>query len=403
MSSVAAWVLASVVAAGVGGVLAEFLARWWLRHRQVYYVWAPRHRKIVRPDREAFPAAEAVAHFEVNSVGQRGDEPPGPDEAAYRILVAGGSTAECMFLDQWTSWPGALERLLDRPEPRKHLGVSRVHVGNIGRSDIDSQGLDVALRRILPGCPRLDAIIILVGASNVLRWLAAGAPEGMPAPPLPELEIFDWQPNGPFSFHPKRTASAELARRLRLRLRPTEQRPRAGKYMIGARAMRQQAMPLRNTVPDPLPMLDAYEAALRSALRTAMRHADRVIVARQPWLDKPRYTAEEQAQFWHGALGNLFAGGEIKEFASSELIAQLMSQIDRRAVTVAEELGLEHINLREALEPSLCNYYDQFHFTPTGAAKVAEAVAAVVLRGASQPRSEASSAFEYASHDVRSG
>jgi hypothetical protein len=386
VSSLAAWLLAAVAAAAAAGIVAaELIARWWLRHRQVYYIWPPSHRKIVRPDREAFPAAEAVAHFDVNSDGQRGDELPPTDLPAYRILVAGGSAAECMYLDQWTAWPGAMERLLDRPESRAALGVARVHVASIGKSDVDTQALDRALRRILPGCPRLDAIVILVGASNVLRWLAAGAPADGPPPALAEMELFDWQPNGPFSLHPKRTAMAELARRLRLRLRQVEQRPRAGKFMTRTRAMRKQAMPLCHTVPDPSPILAAFDASLRSALLTAMRHSDLVILARQPWLDKARFTPEEESQFWHGALGDVFAGGEVKKFCSAELIAKLMSQIDQRAIRVAEGLGVEHIDLRAVLEPSLCNYYDQFHFTPAGSAKVAEAVATVLLRAATRP------------------
>lgn len=399
MSGLVAWLIAGVVVVAAGGVLAELLARWWLRHQQAYYIWPPRHCKIVRPDREAFPAAEAVARFEVNSAGHRGDEPPHAGEAAYRILVAGGSAAECMYLDQWTAWPGALERLLDRPETRAALGVSRVHVASIGKSDVDSQALDRALRRILPRHPRLDAIVILVGASNVARWLAAGAPAGRPAPPLAEAELFDWQPNGPFSFHPRRTALAELARRLRLRLRPIEQRPRAGKFMTGVRALRERARPLCRTVPDPSPMLDAYEASLRSALLTAMRHADRVVVARQPWLDKSRYTAEGESQFWHGALGDFFAGEAIEKFCAAEVIAELMSQIDSRAVTVADELGLEHVDLRDALEPSLSNYYDQFHFTPTGSAKVADAIAAVLRRDVGGTNQQALSAAEHADGD----
>jgi hypothetical protein len=397
--SLTVWLVAGVVVAGAGGILAELLARWWLRHQQAYYIWPPSHRKIVRPDREAFPAAEAVAHFNVNSAGQRGDEPPPAGEAAYRILVAGGSAAECMYLDQWTAWPGAVERLLDRPETRAALGVSRVHVTSIGKSDVDSQALDRALRRILPGSPRFDAIVILVGASNVLRWLAAGAPADGPPAALPEMELFDWQPNGPFDFHPKRTALAELARRLRLRVRRLEQRPRAGKFMTRTRAMRKQAVPLCNTVPDPSPVLDAFETSLHSALLTAMRHSDRVIVARQPWLDKARFTPEEESQFWHGALGDVFAGAEVKKFCSAELIAKLMSQIDHRAVRVAEELGLEHIDLRQALEPSLCNYYDQFHFTPAGSAKVADAVAAVLLRDADGATRKTLAASEHADGD----
>jgi lysophospholipase L1-like esterase len=396
VSSLPLWLTTGAAAAVAGVVSAELVARWWLRHEGAYYVWPPGFRRVLWPDREAVPVAEPVVRFEVNSAGERGDDLPESDEAPYRILTAGGSAVECMLLDQPTSWPGALQSVLSRAEHREPLGVSRVHVGNIGKSETDSQALDRILRHILPRYARLDVVIILVGASNILRWLAAGAPANTAAPPLPEGECFAWHPNGPFGFHPKRTALAQLARRVRLRLlRPTEKRERAGKFMTRTREMRMQAGPLCTTVPDPSAMLNAYEVSLRSALLAAMRYSNRVIVARQPWLDKPRFTAEEESRFWHGAVGDVF-GGEVKRFVSSEALCGLMSQLDARTVAVAEELGLEHVDLREALEPSLCDYYDQFHFTPTGSAKVAEAVAAVVLRRAKQRQYPALSASQRA-------
>ncbi|MDQ3996505.1 MAG: hypothetical protein M3303_05755 [Gemmatimonadota bacterium] len=399
MSGLAAW-LAGVAAAGAAGVVAaELLARWWLRYEGAYYVWPPGFRRMLWPDRGAAPAAEPVARFEVNSVGERGDEPPNPGETVYRILTTGGSAVECMLLDQWTSWPGRLQCLLSRVEHRERLGVSRVHVGNVGKSEVDSQALEIILRRVLPRYPRLDAVIVLVGASNVLRWLAAGTPANAPAPAFREEQIFDWQPHGPFSFRPKRTALAELARRLRLRLlRPTEERQGAGKFMTRVRAMRMQARPLCTTVPDPSAMLAAYAASLRSALLSAMRHSERVIVVSQPWLDKAQFTHEEESQFWHGAFGDT-ATKEVKKFCASATLSQLMSQIDRRTIIVAEELELEHVDLRAVLEPSLSDYYDQFHFTPTGSMKVAEAVAAVVLRNARRPQYATSSASQRTDSD----
>ena len=99
----------------------------------------------------------------------------------YRVLVGGGSQPEGFFLDQDTAWPGALQRMLERPEQLLRLGASKVHVGSIARSGVGSEALDLIFDRVLPRYPRLQLIIILIGATDVLRWLE----DGLPRSPVP--------------------------------------------------------------------------------------------------------------------------------------------------------------------------------------------------------------------------
>lgn len=380
--STVAWIVTAGSCLLAGIVAAELCARWWLRRQGAYYVWPPGFRRRLWVDLEAFPTAEPSVRFEVNSIGERGDEPPAANENAYRILVAGGSAAECGLLDQGTSWPGALQRLLSRAEVLRALGVSRVHVGNIGKSSVDSQALEKVLSRVLPRYERLDLIVVLVGASNILRWLEQGAPNDAAASQFPDAEFFEWHPNGPFGWHPRAAAMGEVARRVRMRvLRPTLERSHAGRFMTRARAMKARARAngqICADVGDPSVMLAAWETSLRAALSSARQHSNRVILARQPWYDKPCYTPEEDARFWHGGFGDAYIQ-DVTKFCSCEALARLMSQLDGGAVKVAEELGIEHVDLRATLPSNLTNYYDQMHFTPTGAARIADALASVVL------------------------
>src|SRR5439155_16534402 len=114
---------------------------------------------------------------------------------------------------------------------------------------------------------------------------------------------FGCVPEQSFGWKPKTWAALELARRLRRSWqRPLEVRERAGGWLVAARRMRAQAKELRTSVPDPAPMLDRFEHHFRRLLLRAKSHADRVLVARQPWFEK-RYTPEEAAKFWHGGLG----------------------------------------------------------------------------------------------------
>jgi lysophospholipase L1-like esterase len=373
------WIFASAVLPLLA-LAAERAARWWLRHRGLYYVLSPGLRLQLHLDPEVFPRPDPVTRFEVNSEGERGDEVPRvrSHEKLYRVLVAGGSQPEGYLLDQATSWPGALQRLLQMPEHLQRLGVSTVHVGSIARSGVGSEALDLILEAVLPRYPRLQAIIILVGVTDVFRWLEQGAP---PSPPSPARtsEVFMCHPEGPFGWKPKELALVELLLRLRLRwLRPVHVHERAGRWVGKARAMRARAKELRTTMPDPTSMLDHFEAHFRKLLERAKLHADRVLVVRQPWLDKD-YTPEEAAQMWHGGVGQAWRE-EVTTYYSFEVVSRLMALLDARAARVAKELGLEQLDLMPILERSLKTYYDFCHLNPGGARAVAAAVAAAIVR-----------------------
>lgn len=359
---------------------AELVARWWLRYRALYYVLPPGLRIHLRPDPEVFLQLEPFVQFEVNSDGERGGEVPRSrsDGRLYRILVAGGSQPEGYLLDQDTSWPGTLHCLLQTREHLQRLGASRVHVGSIARAGVGSEALGLILERVLRRYPRLQAIIILVGASDVLQWVEQGAPPS-PSSPVRTSDVFRCHPEGPFGWKPRELGVVELLRRLRRRwLRPIQVHDRAGAWIGKARAMRARAKEVRTTMPDPTSMLDHFEVHFRKLLQKAKGHADRVLVVRQPWFDKD-HSPEEAAHMWHGGVGQAWRE-EVTTYYSSEMLSRLMALLDARATRVAEELDVEQLDLMPILERSLKSYYDFFHLTPAGARAVATAVAAAILR-----------------------
>jgi hypothetical protein len=380
--------LAAAAALVLLAVSAEILARWWIR-RGRHYVFPPGMRLLLHPHPAVFPQLESAVRFDVNGDGERGDAVPRlrPRERLYRVLVAGGSQPEGYLLDQHTSWPGALQRLLEAPAARLRLGAARVHVGSIARSGVGSEGLHLILRRVLPRYRRLQAIVVLVGASDVLRWLEEGAPAAPPSP-VRTADVFRCHPGARFGWAPGRLAAVELARRWRRRwLRPVDEHDLAGSWVGKARTMRAQARVIRTTTPDPAPMLAHFERELRAALRLAGAHAERVLVVRQPWFDRP-CTPEEAALMWHGGAGQAWKE-EVTTYFSHDVLSRLMAALDSCAARVAEEAGVEQLDLRPLLPAGAEHYYDFFHATPAGARIVAGAVAATVLR---QPLASASGA-----------
>ena len=341
------------------------------------YVFPPGLRLRLHVDSEVFPQLERETRIDVNRDGERGDEVPRSRNGLYRVLVGGGSQPEGFFLDQDTAWPGALQRMLERPEQLLRLGASKVHVGSIARSGVGSEALDLIFDRVLPRYPRLQLIIILIGATDVLRWLEDGAPNA-PVPARTE-DVFRCHPDGRFGWHPRELAVTELLLRARRRwFRPIQVHERAGKWIGQARAMRARAKTIQPTMPDPAPMLDHFECYFRRLLRKATAHADRVIVVRQPWFDKD-YSGEEAAHMWHGGMGQVWRE-DVTAYYSFDVVSKLMALVDAKASGVAKALDVEQLDLMPLLDRSLDTYYDCFHCTPAGARAIATAVAAAVLR-----------------------
>jgi hypothetical protein len=124
-------------------------------------------------------------------------------------------------------------------------------------------------------------------------------------------------------------------------------------------------------------MLERFTLHFNRLLTRAEAHADRVIVVRQPWFDK-HFTPEEAACMWHGGTGQVWRE-EVSTFYSFDVCSRLMAILDRHTATLAEERGLEQVDLMPILDRSLATYYDGFHLTPKGARDVAHAVAAAIL------------------------
>jgi len=366
-------------------VTAELATRWWMRRHTRYFVWPPGMRMEVRQHPGLFPELEPRVRFEVNGDGERGGDARAHDEGVLRILTVGGSSVECYALDQATSWPGTLERLLNRQDALDVLGARRVHIGNIGHSGVGAAELDMILERVLPNYDRIDAIIVMVGASTAYHWLEDGTPPGRPPSVVPEEALFARHPRQPFGWKPRAWALVELARRVRQAwLRPLEVKENVGSWLVAARTMRAQAREIRNALPDPSAVLRHFDHHFRRALRHAKARTPRVLVVRQPWFDREQYTDDEARRFWHGGIGRPWKE-KVDVYFSLEVINRILSLIDARVVAVANELGLQHVNLRSQLDQGLRHYYDHDHFTPEGAAAAADAIAAA-MTGATQPR-----------------
>jgi lysophospholipase L1-like esterase len=375
--------LTKALLAALGGAAvvagAEAAARAALRSGKAYYRYRPYVRRRLDIDRTALPELDASSTVEINCDGERGGPPPRAGENAYRSLVVGGSAAECYYLDQHQTWGAVLERILGQPEHLQRLGVDRIHVGNIARAILPCHELHQLLTHVLPRYPRLDSILIMVGASDVVSWLGEKMPAKLRDGEVPAGNIFEQHPDGPWSFSPRQTALWQIFTTQHRRFsRPLTVMPNAGDWLHRVRAMRANAGERITEIADPTAMLDRFEKWLRSIVVLCATKARRVVIVRQPWLGDTG-SPELEKLLWNFGLGRPYKE-DVKVYCATALSTRLMELTDARAARVAADLGIDQIDLMPLLEPSARTYYDFLHFTPAGAEVVGRAVAELLVR-----------------------
>lgn len=359
----------------------ELGARSWLRARGGYFVLRRWGQSDMGIDRSILPQLEERVRNLANRDGERGPEPPRSWEDTYRVLVAGGSAGECYLLDQESEWPAVVRRHLEQ-EPEA-LGAGSVHLGNIARSLVPCEAIDLILRRTLPRYPRLDVVVLMIGASDVVAWLERGCPQEVTEGEYPARRVFAEHPEGPFSWSPKGLALRQVASSLQRRLGGgIDRREDVGGMIARNRAMRARGT-IVDKVDDPGAMVEAFERWLRRVVETARSKAPRVLVVRQPWLRRP-FSAEEDALLWNFGAGRPYAE-EVKTYFSHDVIDRLMGLVDESAARVARECGVEEVSLMEHLEHDFETFYDRLHFTKKGAEVVGEVVARAIVRPGERP------------------
>jgi len=369
---------------GIGTVLtfalAETVARRALR-RSGYYVWTRYYRREMPGDPEVSTELEPLVRFSINSDGERGGECPNRSDV-YRVLMVGGSAVESAANDDRSTWPARVEAILNSPEGLAKLCAGCVHVGNVGRSGLDMYNVRMVLERTLPRYAKLDAIGMMVGAGDMLRWCEAGAPPVELPESMPVSSAFAEHPEQVFGLHPTRLALVEVLRRLRMRwLRPLESRDNAPRWMVRARAMRRDAERVIHEAPDASRLLDQFEQNLDVAVQVAQAKARNVYLIQHACFRKDQYSAEEDGLFWSGGIGNAHRGDKVRVFYSTAVMFGVMDGINERIQRVGARRGVLCVDPEPAVTKSAKSFFDHFHLTPVGSAEVATFVADRMLRG----------------------
>jgi GDSL-like Lipase/Acylhydrolase family len=339
------WLVADLL---LGPLLARVADPFHLRRPDLEFTYRPRPG-IMRD-------VGALAHVRFNAWGVRGTDPP-PRAAAYRVLCLGGSSTACTYLDDAKTWPHLLETdLHDADDSRAYW------VGNAGLPGFRA----VDHRRFVAESPivdEIDCLVVQMGINDFMACLAGPRPR---APLWTNSRV--WQLTG------------ALARRYGQSGTLVEDT--AGMVYERRRAVRAVA-----EIADAPPPLDEclgdFADELRGITDACRARGVRLVFTTQATLWREDLDAENAALLWFGQMRD-------GRFLS---IGQLRRGIDRYNATlkaVCRERGVELVDLGQ-LDGDPAMFYDDCHFTETGARHAAQIVAAALTGGREETAPKAGS------------
>ena len=311
------------------------------------------------------PGIEGEIRFTTNSIGVRGPEPGDLSQYDHRILCVGGSTTECIYVTDESSWPWALQVELADSTGRS------VYVGNAGRSGHHAANHAWMLNHY-HYAPRFEWVVIMAGINDMGIQLHDSYEKSLRKVPSKTLV----HPSG-FAFKSLYYRASEVGIRLsqlRRRLFPPsgsiEQDP-GGQWFDRVRTVRRQVIQERGLTTEPPAdtalWLDRYEKALMSVIEACRSHDQSLLLITQPSLWRDDLPPELADLLWAATEEKVYSPGVLR---------QLMDSYNERMKLVAAREGVPCLDVAALIPRDDSAFYDDCHFNIAGSLMVSRAVAA---------------------------
>jgi len=278
-----------------------------------YRVLAANARAEFQPGPGLMPGIEGVSVYSTTADGIRGRSYR--EDNPVNVLAIGGSTTECLYLDDAETWPALLEDELSRGHPERPVWVGNIGVSGHGAVE------HIHHVRYYVSQLRVDAIVVMLGVNDLLPLLRD--PEGYSAD-SEDPERFGrfmdnsfhlrplWDPEVPRSF-PANLAIWELGRRgyhvakrwwkSNLGDDSILVEDRAGESYVARRRAWLNA-PRLDTLPDLGPALERFERNVRELVATAKAQGVAVVLVTQPFIWHASLSPEAERLLWMAYRGD---------------------------------------------------------------------------------------------------
>ncbi len=324
------------------------------------HVWPPNLEYVFHPNSSIFNGISGKSHFTINSLGYRGNEIKNHDDE-YRILIVGGSTSECLYLDNTETWPYILMKKLE-----KTIDNKKVVTMNIGKSGHGIRNNLLALK-YLPDYYEPDLIIILTGANDLLFKLSRkDAWQPFNESEFNSAESYTFSVSSSYTW--KSTIIHKIYKVIDLKFKKVEPQDGIGNTLVENRLKRQNAENWITEIPDLTLALEDYERSLERVIELSIEKNSTLIFMTQPYLYKENMTSEEDASLWM-----TYDFGEI--YYPTETMIYSMEEFNKIPLKICENnKDVFCIDLEKKVPKTLDYTYDDMHFNENGASFVAEEI-----------------------------
>lgn len=381
-----AWIVVICVSA-IGLALSAFGFEFYLKSRKFdgYTVWPPRVDQTVKAKPGLLPGISGPARITTNKYGIRARDFSFRDD--YRILAIGGSTTECIFLDDTETWAFLLGKKLE-----DKLRSTRVWVGNVGKSGHTTRNHIEVMEKFVPQLSSIDAVFLMVGINDMSLRLShgGGAVRGGTAEEF-QLET----KKGTFVTIPEVVDPIYRFPRLRSRIEVLRHRicgceqvggDEDSPYVIDAGGVQYEKWRLHRrlskkrirTVPRIADDLNVFRANLNELIDLAERQNIRVVFATQPTIWHHGMSSHVKSLLWFGGVGP-FQQVAGQPYYTVDVLMKVINRYNRVLKTVCEQRQVECVDLAAIIPRDTTAFYDDCHFNENGARLVADAVAELFL------------------------
>ncbi len=342
-----------------------------------HFVHQPLLVRSFSPVSEIMPGVEDESLFQINSHGVRGSEIP--SEEGWRILTIGGSTTECLYLDQEEAWPTLIQNRLENANPSRP-----VWVGNAGKTGTSSREHRLQTPILLDDIPDIDTLILLVGVNDVLLRLAVDDkydPDFVVQPGSHEFlmnRAFDVvrpaSANHRIPMFPTRFFGLSLQFLGALvgiedATAPTHLvEDQSGKFYMERRMFRQNRIATRESLPDLSTGLREFEDNVADCIHAAKDRGVEVILISQPVLWSEGLSVELESLLWTGGVQSI--SGEGLEYYSTSALSEAMQRYNQRLEELADSESIRYLDLASMLPKDTTVFYDDCHFNEAGSETV---------------------------------
>ncbi len=365
--------LATAISWGALETEAHFLEK-RLRRNPFYHTRGAHVRHRIEPDPTQVSGILGPTYYTTGPRGFRAASPPSPQHH-FQILCIGGSTTECVYLDDTKTWPEQLAYLLNRS-----YSSPVVWVGNTGISGFSTRE-HIRFLRTTNLLQDIDCLIIQPGINDLWRYLAQEEEEinyqrfvedQTERSPSAEKQATPWKPLW------TRSRVIQLYHTLQRKQPKAEMREGIGgaEYEV-RRQNRQDAlkrMQKRNaatktaSLPELAPGLEGYAERIRTLIQLAKKRHLPILFTTQPVLWASDLAPEWDTRCWFGWLPN-------GDYLSLAALRKAMDAYNQTLMQTCAESHIPCVDL-SSMNGNGAFFYDDCHFTEAGAAKVAQLLAA---------------------------